>query len=105
MDVLKRIDELRLSRGWTLYRLADEAAVTQSTLTNMFTRKTLPSLTTLKSICDAFGISLSQFFDDADIDKDFTTEERILIDKYRMLNKRDKDITEAMINIFLKDNR
>lgn len=64
MDTLKRIDELRLSRGWTIYRLADEAGLTQSTLSNMFARGTQPSLATLSALCTAFGITLSQFFDE-----------------------------------------
>ena len=34
----------------------------QSTITNMFNRETLPSIVTLQSICNAFGITLSEFF-------------------------------------------
>lgn len=58
MDILERIKSLQNERGWTNYQLAQEAAMTQSTLTNMFTRKTLPSLTTLIAICEAFEITL-----------------------------------------------
>ena len=63
MDVLKRINELRIDRGWSVYRLAIEAELPQSTIINMFNRETLPSITTLESICRAFGITLSEFFD------------------------------------------
>ncbi|MEG9430655.1 MAG: helix-turn-helix transcriptional regulator, partial [Christensenellaceae bacterium] len=64
MDVLERINALRKERGWSIYRLADEAMLTQSTLSNMFTRKTMPSLYTLNQICEAFGITMSEFFND-----------------------------------------
>ncbi len=64
MDILNRINQLRRDRGWSIYRLADEAGLTQSTLSNMFARGTQPSISTLSALCDAFGITLSEFFDD-----------------------------------------
>ena len=65
MNILKRINRLRLDRGWSVYRLANEAGLAQSTIINMFNRETLPSITTLECICSAFGITMSEFFDDA----------------------------------------
>ncbi len=62
MDVLKRINELRLAKNWSVYRLSVEADLPQSTLTNMINRETLPSITTLEAICKALGISVSDFF-------------------------------------------
>lgn len=66
MNVLMRINKLRLDRGWSVYRLANEAGLAQSTIINMFNRETLPSITTLECICSAFGITMSEFFDDRD---------------------------------------
>lgn len=62
MDVLKKINKMRLDRDWSIYRLSLESGIPQSTLTNMFNRETLPSITTLQLICDAFGVTLSEFF-------------------------------------------
>lgn len=62
MDILERIEALRQAKGWSLYRLSNMAGIPQSTLVNMVNRGTLPSITTLECICDAFGISLSEFF-------------------------------------------
>ena len=53
---------MRLDRGWSIYRLSVESGISQSTLTNMFNRETLPSITTLECICSAFGITMSEFF-------------------------------------------
>ena len=64
MHILKRINQLRLERKWSLYRLSTESGVSQSTLTNMFNRETLPSITTLECICHAFGITMSEFFEE-----------------------------------------
>ncbi len=62
MDVLQRIDELRKERGWSVNNLAMEAMLTQSTLSNLYTRKAEPKLSTLRAICNAFGITLAEFF-------------------------------------------
>ena len=64
MDVIDRLREMMKDRGWSEYRLAKEAQLSQSTITNIFHRDTIPSIPTLKIICDAFGITLSQFFDE-----------------------------------------
>ena len=57
MDVLARIEELRKQKGWTMYKLGNEAGLTPSTLTNMYTRGTSPSIGTLSAICAALGVS------------------------------------------------
>ena len=62
MTVVEKIDMLRKERGWSVNKLAYEAALTQSTVANMFTSGSEPKISTLRLICDAFGISLSEFF-------------------------------------------
>ena len=64
MDILNKITQLKEERGWSSYRLAKEANIPQSTISNLYNRDNSPSLSTLISICDAFGITPSQFFSD-----------------------------------------
>lgn len=95
MDVLKRINQLRLEKGWSVYRLSVESGLPQSTLTNMFNRETLPSITTLECICHAFGISMSEFFVDSTV-LDVIDEQEILT-LYRALSKdSQKTVTELL---------
>lgn len=63
-EILKKIDDMRLARGWSVNNLAMEAMLTQSTLNNLYMRGAEPKLSTLRAICNAFGITLSQFFAD-----------------------------------------
>ena len=102
MNVLKKIDDLRKERGWSLYKLSEESGVSQSTLTNMFVRETNPSLNTLSLICDAFEITLSDFFEN-NINKNLTLEETTLISKYRKLDQDEKKIVCSIINKFLRN--
>ena len=62
VDIKQRITELMQCHGWSEYRLAKESGLSISTISNMFNRNTLPSISTLQVICDSFGISLAQFF-------------------------------------------
>ena len=95
-EVNAKIEKLREERGWTAYKLAEEACVAQSTLFNMRTRGTLPSLTTLSCICDAFGITLADFFSDGQTDY-LMTEERELLSKYRKLSHVNKRAVNALV--------
>ena len=48
MDAQKRIKQLMEERGWTDYRLAKEANLSHSTITNVFKRNNAPTLPTLE---------------------------------------------------------
>lgn len=57
-----RINELLTGRGWTLYKLAEQSGLPQSSLYTMMNRNTMPQFDTLQAICNALGITLSDFF-------------------------------------------
>lgn len=65
MHCLERIRFLLRERGWSVYRLAQAAEIPQSTLANLFMRNNVPTIPTLERICDALGITLSEFFAEA----------------------------------------
>jgi len=96
MDILRKIEKLRAERGWTIYKLAEESALTLSTVANMFHRKGLPSLSTLIAICDGFGISMAEFFAEEG-EFNFSTEEIELIKKYRELSSKHKTAIKNLI--------
>lgn len=62
VNVLERITEMRKERHWTEYQLAEKSGLTQSTISSWYRKGMLPTIPSLTKICDAFGISVSQFF-------------------------------------------
>lgn len=62
MDILEKITELREERHWTEYQLAEKSGLTQSTISSWYRKGLVPSIPSLEKICDAFGLTLSQFF-------------------------------------------
>lgn len=75
MDAQKRIRQLMEERGWTDYRLAKEANLSHSTVTNMFNRNNAPTPPTLEAVCKAFGITLAQFFAEGHNPSELTEEQ------------------------------
>ena len=62
VTIYNRILVLCEERGWTISRLTELSNVSQSTFFAFRYRKSMPSIDTLVSICEAFGITLSKFF-------------------------------------------
>lgn len=91
MDILKRITELREERGWSEYRLAKEAGIPQSTITNLYKRENSPTVSTLEAICRAFGLSLTQFFSGIDENQLLTDEQRDLLENWALLPPKQKE--------------
>ena len=86
MDINKKILALCHARGWSLYVLAEQSGLTQSTLQSAFQRNTPPKIETLSAICDAFGITLAQFFLEDEQMEVLTEEEKALLASYRLLS-------------------
>lgn len=99
MDILRKINKMRLDRNWSIYRLSVESDVPQSTLTNMFNRETLPSITTLESICNAFDVSLSEFFKEDEMQPMAKNKEEELLNIYHALN----DEVQESILVLLRE--
>lgn len=97
MDVIDRIEELRNRRGWSIYKLAAESGLTQSTLTNMYARGTYPSIPTLTAICEALGVTLSQFFSSGKNETVLSDDEAEIIEAYRLLSARNKKAIKSLV--------
>ena len=86
MDVLEKIDKLRKEKGWSVNYLAMEAGLTQSTVNNLYTRRTEPKIPTLRALCDALGITLSDFFKESNQEN----EDEELIRRIKFLSPENK---------------
>lgn len=90
MTTLEKIDKLRKERGWSVNNLAMEAMLTQSTLNNLYMRKADPKISTLRQICNAFGITLAEFFAEENETSDETQIDALLAEKIKKLSLNQK---------------
>ena len=95
MDVLGRIEQL-MEQGWSVYRLCKESGLAQSTLSHVFRKDSEPTISTLETICKAFGLTLGEFFAEGEF-VPLTGEQRELLDKWALLSDEQKQLVLNMI--------
>ena len=98
MDTHERLRQLLNDRGWTEYKLSKESGLAQATIGNIFRRNTVPSITTLETICKGFGITLSQFFAENEM-AELTPELKNLFDNWVNLTAEQKKAVENLLNV------
>lgn len=93
----KRLKELVNKRGWSYYKLSQMSGVTQSSISYILGEDKNPSLENLERLCDALGISLSEFFDASGKYQILSNEHRELLVAYERLNDEDKNFIKRNI--------
>lgn len=101
-NILETIIKNRLERGWTEYELAERSGLPQSTISSWYRKNMLPTISSLEKICNAFNITLSQFFNE---DERLTTititkSQKELIDRWSRLNKKQQTALFALLDTF-----
>jgi len=61
--ILKRIDELCKEHNLSISKLSLKGGITPSVIYDIKTKGKVPSVVTLKKLCDGLKITLSDFFD------------------------------------------
>ncbi len=99
MNTHERLRKLLANRGWTEYRLAKEAKLSESTIMNIFRRNATPSIPTLEAICNGFGITVAQFFAENEM-VELNTELKALFDGWVFLTPQQKAAVLNVIEAF-----
>lgn len=98
MTILDRILQLRDERGWTEYRLSEEAGISQSTISSWFRENVNPSKASLEKICKAYNITLSQFFAFDNEPVTLTEKQRRVLDGWNKLNPKQQEIILELLD-------
>ncbi|MGN0293781.1 MAG: helix-turn-helix domain-containing protein [Lachnospiraceae bacterium] len=68
INVLERIEQMRLSRNWSEYELSKRSGLPQTTINTWYRKQQTPTLPSLEKLSEAFGITLSELLaDDSDL--------------------------------------
>lgn len=105
IDIIQKLDELKSQYNWSNYQIARKCGLSDSTIKNIYNRKSIPHIDTLEIICDAFGISLSQFLlEDSENFVPLNDEQKELFDKWKILTKEQKNLVNDFIMLLYKSN-
>ena len=99
-EVNKRILELCEQRNWSEYKLAQKANIPNSSINAMLKHNHVPTIYNLEKICNAFEITLSQFFDSKLFNKQDNTE--LYIQLWRDLHESEKQLVITYMHGLLK---
>lgn len=97
IDVLERVTYYRTQKGWSEYQLAEKSGLTQSTISSWYRKNMVPSIPSLDKICNAVGITLSQFFSTENEDFSLTALEKELLTEANRLTEQQQT---ALIHFF-----
>jgi transcriptional regulator with XRE-family HTH domain len=98
-EILARVRELCAKRNWSVYRLALESGIGQTTLSNLFKRNNVPTIATLERICAGFGITLSQFFAYGKEATPYLSDDQLeFVRRYTELTPADKAMLKAYLS-------
>lgn len=102
MDIVRKIDEMRVKKGWTFYKLSQESGLSQQTFTKWIAGNTVPSITALESVCNAFNITLAEFFSDGNV-VEISPEISAVLSNWKYLSKEQKQTIKSIIDNFVNN--
>ena len=97
-DALAAITAHREARGWTEYHLAEMAGIPQSTISSWYRKSAMPPMTSLKKVCKAFGITLSQLFAEGKDPVTLTDSQQALLERWSRLKPEQQDAIIKLID-------
>lgn len=104
MRVVDKIDKMRVQRGWSFYKLAQETGLTQQAIQQWIEGKAQPSLKALESISEAYGVTLAELVSECAI-VEMTPENEHIYEKWQLLTKDEKIALEMIIDNLINKRR
>ena len=100
-DVLEKITSLREERGWTTYKLSKLSGIPQSTISTWYRKNLMPPIDKLEIICQTFGISLAEFFNNTDVSISMTDDEKNMLKQWTLLTPSQRTAVLNIVNLLL----
>ncbi len=96
--VPERLEELCRQGEISRYRLSSLTGISQSALSDIVKGENMPTLSTIEKICNAFGITISQFFADDGVLPDLSEAQKELLCLWNGLKLEE----QAMVKTFME---
>lgn len=96
--ILETITAYRQGKGWTEYQLAEQSGLPQSTISSWYCKGAEPTVVSLKKICTAFGITLSQLFAGEEEPVILTNPQKELLKRWAGLSEEQQTILLSLMD-------
>jgi len=105
MDIIEKIDAYRKQRNWSMNRLAVEAELNPGTVLNWFKRRSIPTISAIEAICEAFGITISEFLNEKDAPVYLSGTQKEYLENFDLLGRHEKEDLLRLIKTIGETNK
>ena len=100
-NILEKITQERLSRGWSEYTLAKNSGIAQSTISTWYRKDLQPSVASIEKICKGLDITLAQFFSYENQNNILTPGQQDILELWKYLNDSQKNALLNMLKSYI----
>ena len=100
MNIVEKIDKIRIQKGWSFYKLAQESGLTQQTFTKWISGKAIPTLPALEAICKAYDMSLANLFAENQM-TELTDDTKYVFENWNYLSNKEKESIKSIIENYI----
>lgn len=93
--IIDRIEQLCEQKQMSRYRIAQKSGISQSSISTLLNRQSVPTIQTLEKICKGLDMTLAQFFSEDDELPNLTEEQKRLLTTWNAMNEQEKALVEA----------
>lgn len=94
--IIDRIEQLCEQKQMSRYRLAQKSGISQSSISTLLNRQSVPTIQTLEKLCKGLDMTLAQFFSEDDELPNLTEEQKRLLTTWNAMNEQEKALVEAI---------
>lgn len=98
-SIVKRIDELRKTKGWSKYELAKVMGISTNSVYSWYRMGAMPTLSNVERICEVMNITIEQFFCGVG-SYNLNEEESKLLQDWFLLSELERKAIFGVINVF-----
>lgn len=97
INILEKIEQMRLKRNWSEYDLSYRADLPQTTINTWYRKQQVPTLYSLDKLSKAFGITLSELLADTGDLMEIAEQDKEVLEFYRSLNPRQQRLLKQYL--------
>ena len=100
VDIVRKLENIRANRGLSVYKVTQLADISQQTYYSWIKDNVMPSMTSLKKVCNVLGVEITDILTDDGDSLEFET----LKSKWNMMTLSQKQSIMSIIDNYISNN-
>ena len=100
VDIVRKLENISANRGLSVYKVRPLAEISQQTYYSWIQDNVMPSMTSLKKVCNVLGVEITDILTDDSDSLEFET----LKSKWNMMTLSQKQSIMSIIDNYINNN-